>query len=390
MQFDIDYIKKLEENYALPLYIFDEEKFIENYQNFETIFKNIYKNYRLSYSYKTNYTPYICSLVKKMGGYAEVVSEMEYTLAKKIGYDDKKIVFNGPDKEIFPDCILNVDNFSELEHICKNKKIKTVGIRVNIDIGQNFVSRFGFDDANLEKVFNYAEGKIDIVGLHCHVGRSRDVSAWEKRTKKMLDIADRFFPDGPEYISLGSGMSGDMDKSLAMQFPGKLPTYNEYAQATAAIVASHYANKKKKPILFTEPGTTIVNKYIDFIAKVKSIKIIKGKTFIVLNCSKHNLGEICELKNLPISIIHCGSFVQSVKNASLVGYTCLEHDVMYKDFSGEIGVGDYIVFGNVGGYSNVSKPPFIRPNCAMITKKGKIIKRKETFEDVFSTYVMEE
>mgnify|MGYP002508733451 CR=1 FL=1 len=43
-------------------------------------------------------------------------------------------------------------------------------------------------------------------------------------------------------------------------------------------------------------------------------------------------------------------------------------------------------FGNVGGYTLVSKPPFIRPQCQMVTEKGTIIKKKETFEEVFHTY----
>ena len=69
-----------------------------------------------------------------------------------------------------------------------------------------------------------------------------------------------------------------------------------------------------------------------------------------------------------------------------MGYTCLEHDVVYRGFTGEVAVRDIIVFGNVGGYTLVSKPPFIRPQCQMVTERGTVIKRKETFEEVFQTY----
>ena len=75
-----------------------------------------------------------------------------------------------------------------------------------------------------------------------------------------------------------------------------------------------------------------------------------------------------------------------------VGYTCLERDILYKSFSGMINVGDYVIFGNVGGYSNVDKPPFILPQCAMIGFDGSAfytIKRKETTDDILSTYIME-
>ena len=63
--------------------MFDKEEFINNYHELENAMKKVYPKYALSYSYKTNYTPYICNLVKTLGGYAEVVSDMEYTLAKK-------------------------------------------------------------------------------------------------------------------------------------------------------------------------------------------------------------------------------------------------------------------------------------------------------------------
>ena len=98
------------------------------------------------------------------------------------------------------------------------------------------------------------------------------------------------------------------------------------------------------------------------------------------------MGEICELKRLPITILSCSSRRERVSQADFVGYTCLEHDVLYRDFCGEIGEGDYVVFENVGGYSNVSKPPFIRPNCAMISSNGRLIKRKETYKEIIETY----
>ena len=64
---------------------------------------------------------------------------------------------------------------------------------------------------------------------------------------------------------------------------------------------------------------------------------------------------------------------------------------MYEGFNGEIAVGDIVQFRNVGSYSNVFKPPFILPNCAMvqINEKGEneLIKQKESIDDIFRTYV---
>lgn len=364
---------------VIPCYIFKERDFLNNYRDFENAFKSIYPNYQVSYSFKTNYTPYVCKLIKELGGYAEVVSQMEYDLAKSIGFSDEKIIFNGPCKQVYPNCLLNVDSIDEIKKTGNNK----IGLRLNVDVGQGFVSRFGISEDELDEAFELARDRI--VGLHLHVSQARSLEAWDKRTDIMLKIADKYFgPDGPEYIDLGSGMYGDMDNNLKSQF-NNVPSYNDYANVVARKIADHYKGDKK-PILFTEPGTTLINKYFEFVCNVESIKNIKNMYFVTTNGSKHNLGEICELKNLPIEIIHRGNDLRYVENAKICGYTCLEHDVMLKDFTGNIAVNDIIVFKNVGGYSLVSKPPFIRPNYPVYSENGTLIKKQETLKEIFSTY----
>ena len=91
-------ITNLIQKQGTPFYIFDEKGFIENYNRLESTFRSVYPNYRICYSYKTNYTPFICNLVKNLGGLAEVVSDMEYELAIRLGYNNEQIVYNGPSK----------------------------------------------------------------------------------------------------------------------------------------------------------------------------------------------------------------------------------------------------------------------------------------------------
>ena len=98
IEFTKKQIDALEKKYGLPLYVFNQEEFVQNYRELESTFKAIYPKYHICYSYKTNYTPVICRLVKELGGYAEVVSDMEYELARRLGYGAEKIVYNGPCK----------------------------------------------------------------------------------------------------------------------------------------------------------------------------------------------------------------------------------------------------------------------------------------------------
>ena len=86
MKHTIDSVKELTGRYGSPLYVFDELGFLENAKKLESAMLALYPHYRIAYSFKTNYTPYICSTVKKHGAMAEVVSGFEYELAKRIGF----------------------------------------------------------------------------------------------------------------------------------------------------------------------------------------------------------------------------------------------------------------------------------------------------------------
>ncbi len=394
-------IEALLKQYGSPLWVFDESEFTDNYHKLYSVMASRYEKYRVAYSFKTNYTPYICKVTKHLGAYAEVVSGMEYKLAKNLGYGDYEIIFNGPDKgkegvdAFLSGSMVNADSLDELDIYCavaeeNPEREYKIGLRVNLDIGQNFVSRFGMDEQDIEKAFGRVSKvrNLKIAGLHCHISRCRGIEAWKKRTEYMLQLADRFFNQPPEYIDLGSGMFGSMAPELAQQFD-IIPSYTEYAEVTAGLFADHYMGQDG-PILFTEPGTTLINKFIECISSVKNIKIVRNHAFAVLDTSEHILGETCILKHLPVRVISGGEQQTYYNSIDLTGYTCLEQDVLRKEYEGPLAKGDYIIFENTGGYSNVLKPPFIRPACAMVAKAKdntySLIKRAETFDDIFHTY----
>lgn len=404
MKLNKETLEQLLNQYGSPLYIFHKDEFVKNYKKLLDTIREIYPKYNIAYSYKTNYTPGVCKVVKELGGFAEVVSEMEYELAKKIGYVNEDIIFNGPIKgrgllvHLENGGVINIDNAEELDlivaHANENKdKIYKVAFRVNINVGQKFISRFGIDaDSNeLDKAVNKVKtiDNIKLVGLHCHIGGAREVEAWKKRVEIMLSLVDEYFDNPPEFIDLGSGMYSRMEPVLAEQFRYNIPNYIEYANIIGNAMKEKYGDLsyEKHPLLITEPGTTIISGYITFISKVLSIKNIKNKNFAVLDSSYGNMGDICRLKKLPVTVFSNGNEYQ---NVDFVGYTCLEHDVMYKDYCGKLAVGDIVEFRNVGSYSNVFKPPFIAPNCAMIERHtdGQTIflKQREDFNDIFHTY----
>ena len=92
-------INKFACEYGDAFYLLDSAQFRKNYTELKSAFSEIYPDFNIAYSYKTNYTPKLCKIVNELGGYAEVVSDMEMEIALRIGVNPEKIIWNGPFKK---------------------------------------------------------------------------------------------------------------------------------------------------------------------------------------------------------------------------------------------------------------------------------------------------
>lgn len=411
MSITIDLLEDISRKYGESFYLLDSKQFEDNFEELQKSFRDIYPNTYIAYSYKTNYTPKLCKLVNKHGGYAEVVSDMEYKLARKVGVKPQNIIFNGPyknedavEKLLIDGGTVNIDSNYELEVVRKiaenhPNKIVTVGIRCNFDINDSVISRFGFD-VDGEDFINALNSlrqisNINIQGLHCHFA-TRRLETFYTRAEKMLELTNKYFDETPDYIGLGGGLFGKMNRSLSDQFSTLVPSYSEYAAVVAGQFRDFYQNKEisKQPKLVIEPGSAIVGDVMKFVAQVINIKDIRGKKIATVSGSIYNVNPTLNQKNLPITIYHNKNNInaqQDYVNLDFGGYTCIESDYLYKGYTGQLAIGDYVVFENVGSYSIVLKPPFILPNFAIIDYNSQInsvelIKRRENPEDIFMTF----
>ena len=405
---NINIIKEISGRYGDAFYLLDMERFRNNFIELQKSMCGYYKNSFIAYSYKTNYIPKICKMVNELGGYAEIVSEMELEIAKKSGVELNKIIFNGPYKDVKSVCellfnggIVNVDSvydFNIIEEIAKNYSYKrfSIGIRCNFDISDGIVSRFGFDINGDE--FFYVLNRIkelpncELLGYHCHFA-SRNLEHWKNKVKGMIDIIENYYPYVPKYVCFGGGIFGKMDESLKSQFNCYIPSYQEYAEVIAKGFADKFnsLDREKQPMMFIEPGSALSADTMKFVSKIMGIKNIKGKNIATLLGSVYNINPTLNGKNPPIEIISENSGYREFYNdLDMGGYTCLESDYLYKGFNGNLEVGDYAVFGNIGSYSIVLKPPFILPNfpiLEIVDNKIIEVKRGEVFDDLFRTYI---
>lgn len=398
---DKQIIKQLQAKYSEAFYLLDSAQFRKNYAELKTAFNDIYPNWNIAYSYKTNYTPKLCKIVNELGGYAEVVSEMELEIAKRVGCKMDRVIWNGPIKNVsimeqflLDGGTINIDCIEELEQVkdIHNRHADTlinVGIRCNYDVNDGVVSRFGFDidgEDFMEAVkFATTTNNVKFINFQCHFAK-RQITYWPARAKGMVDLIDRLGII-PERIDIGGGLFGKMADSLKVQFSCEIPDYEAYAKAAAQVFADYFKDKDVKPELLIEPGSAVVGDCMKFIGTVKTIKNVRGKWMAHVLGSQKNISMTGI--NPPIEVIAMGGEQKEYKDLDFLGFTCIEGDVLYHNYTGKLAHQDVIIISNCGSYSLVMKPPFILPNFPVLDiseGKTEVIKRAENFDDLFHTF----
>jgi diaminopimelate decarboxylase len=405
--------RKIEAKYGASFYIFDETAFRKNYDDIVSAFGKRYEKFILAYSYKTNYIPYLCNIIKSKGGFAEVVSRLEYDLALKVGQKPNKIVFNGPVKRyedielaLKNQSIVNLDSWSEIDHVDKyakknpNRKIE-VGLRINIGLsdksGRSHIQehlktgRFGFDpsDSNMRKVVSRLSniGNVTVNSLHGHTSTTnRSVWCYRVITETLCRIATRFAPYTVKYINIGGGIFGYIPPQMRW---AKTPSFDDYAKAVCKVLKTNKWAQQQKPFLMLEPGIAMVANALSFVTKVISVKSIRGRVFVTVDGSAYNVKPTFHKINQPYQIIRK---ISSKKRHtfSVVGSTCMEKDYLLTEITDVLpNVGDFIKIDSVGAYTVVLTPPFINPAPAIVVRKSdtfKLVRSKQTLNDMFKNY----
>ena len=152
-------------------------------------------------------------------------------------------------------------------------------------------------------------------------------------------------------------MYGDMDERLKCQFEGYIPTYDEYANEIQRGLKEIYG-EDELPEIIIEPGTPVVGNTVSILAKVTNIRKISEKWFATTDCSIYDMGFVPLTRNVPIDVIHASHGIR-YKNIDICGHTCVPCDIIHRGYSGELAIGDYLVFQNLGAYSNTFSCSFI-------------------------------
>lgn len=356
-----------------------------------------WENYIMSYSVKTNNLPWLLLYLKEKGFYAEVVSETEYDLACRLGFENRRIVYNGPikDRKAFEKVLLaggyvNMDSseelawMEELSFIYPNRKFK-VGVRVNFDIArlcpeEDYVEnggRFGYcyETGVLKQVIERMNGlgNVMISGLHLHFSsRSRAVSVYEQMARLAIEIA-REYELNLDYIDMGGGYFGGLE--------GK-QNYHDYFKAIGAVLHTYFTPEQTK--LIVEPGVSLISRAMSFETSVKDVKQIRDVCFVVTDGSRVNLNPLTSRQDYANHIVWQDDAQTRSKRPSqwICGFTCMDSDRLFElKEEAELKPGDRIVYDRAGGYTMCLTPMFIQYSPAVYLERAdeSIVQLRETW-----------
>lgn len=404
-QDSIDEIKisDLVQSYDSPLFVFSENTIIKKYQEISSAFLHRYPNVVHAWSYKTNYLKSICKIFHNLGSWAEVVSQMEYEMATKLGVSPQNIIFNGPAKTyndlkraLKEGALVNIESFDELndvENIAEefNSKVN-IGIRVNVTL-EPYVGwdRFGF---SVESGYAYQavkkaklSGKININGIHCHVGTFiLEPEIYKTEVEKLVSFAKRIKDDFGftiKYIDIGGGLPS-CNKLKGSFFYNKdmIKPPENYADAICTQLLSSF-KPDELPLLIHETGRALIDEAGTLITTVCATKRLGNNIRGVVIDAGVNL--LVTSYWYDLDVIPTKEKGQDAEDHVIFGPLCMQIDVVKNSVNlPGLEKGDLILIHPVGAYNNTQWMQFItlRPNVVMISKNGKIdlIRKAETID----------
>jgi len=398
-------IDELVAEYGSPLFVFSESTLRRTYRDIYTAYATRYPHVTFGWSYKTNYLPAICAVLHQEGAIAEVVSEMEYDKARRLGVPGENIIFNGPHKSkmslkraIVEGAMVNIDHFDELADIeevaDELERSVRVGLRLNLDAGiQPQWSRFGFNLESgqaMEAVTRIAHtGKVILSGLHCHIGTYiLEPEAYARQIAKLVqfgyEVQDRFgFP--MTYYDIGGGLPSKNKLKGTYHAPDLVvPPVNEYAeQVTTALY--HNLRPGDFPHLFLESGRAIVDDAGYLISSITASKRLPdGRKAYVADAGINLLfTSFWYTQKLELDREVAGMNEPSV----IYGSMCMNIDVLNEStLLPPLDRGTRIILSPVGAYNVTQWMQFIeyRPNVVLVGEDGsvEIIREAENLSDI--------
>jgi diaminopimelate decarboxylase len=305
-----------------PFYAYLETVLINQFAGL----RNALPDIEIYYSVKANPHLDIINTLLRQGAGCEIASGGEYELALRAGAPPEKIVFAGPGKgrEELEYVVehgigeIHLESFDEIEllgEVAKlfGKQIK-VALRVNPSAGYGagllmggHATAFGFEEECLAEVLRVLteHRNLNLCGIHPYTGTQiLDAQALLKHWQHAVDVARRTVD-----LCGGTLATIDLGGGLGIRYFAHESDLDLDALGSGSrqIISAARADTRLAGTRFVvEPGRFLVGPAGVYVARVRSVKMCRGTTFVVLDggmnhhlAASGNLGQVVR-RDYPI------------------------------------------------------------------------------------------
>ncbi len=393
------FLRSLTAKYDSPLYVYDAEKIISQYDKLHKAFSSV-KNLKINYATKALSNISILKIFKSLNAGLDTVSVQEVQLGLKAGFDPQDIIFtpNGVSLDEIEQAMnlgvqINIDNISILEQFGQKYPEVPVCIRMNphvmaggnkkISVG-HIDSKFGISIHQLPHIHRVVENTgMHITGVHMHTGSDiYDIDAFLRATEILFNVAASF--KDLQYIDFGSGFKvpykeGDIQTDIEELGEKLSKRFNEFCKEFGRDLT-----------LMFEPGKFLVSEAGQFLAHVNVVKQTTSTVFASIDSGLNHL-----IRPMFYDSYHHIENISNPKGKkrfyTVVGYICETDTFGTNRQICEIKEGDILSFKNAGAYcysmaSNYNSR--YRPAEVMVYKgKDYLIRERETIEDILNKQI---
>jgi diaminopimelate decarboxylase len=387
------------QEFDTPLYVYDADKIISQYQNLKKAFDGL--NVRIKYATKALTNQAILKVLKKAGAGADAVSVQEIKLCLMAGFKPTDIMFtpNCSDFQEIREAIalgvtVNIDNIPFLEKFGKEYGSSyPICIRVNphIDAGGNKKimtghkrSKFGISIDQMDQVYSLTDQfNLSVSGVHVHSGSDfKNAEAFVQAAEVIFQVAMMF--KGLKFVDFGSGFK------VAYKEGDHTTDIVDLGNKMKEAFLSFCKRYGKDLEIWFEPGKYLVSESGFLFARANVVKETPVCTFVGVNTGLNHLIRPM-MYDAYHSIFNASNPKGIKKTYDVVGYIC-ETDTFATDMEmEEVKEGDILAMRNAGAYGFSMSSNYnsrFRPAEVLVWEgKAVLIRKRETIEDLLRNQI---
>lgn len=384
------------QNISTPHLIYDERILLENIQ----ILKNNI-GADVFFALKSCYNKDVLSFIAKSGCGAETMSENEYHLAQKTGFEPKNIILNGLgrsldllERALDEGSIIIVDSPNDLKRIqslSKNKKIIRLGLRLDLGLGERMgsspygeLNKLGsYDSDELYREFfsilmQVPNATFEVLHVHFTINE-KNLSIYDAALKEIdrhiANIRSKWPKFMPKKIDIGGGF-----------FPfyrDQMKDAVEFFKGLNLLIEQNLGRNQK---IIIEPGRFISNSCGIVLTKVLDKKSKGRNNYIIVDAGTNVLIPIPSVHyrispiNHKLDMRHASRYIATVCDGITSPTNIIVRDA---EFPVEPEIGDRILIENAGAYTDVLSEFWVYdPYPVSYLKKDGEVVQSRTLEDI--------